>query len=133
MGVHLMAGFGAVPLYDSYSRASAIPKVTPEEVRQQDAKAQQPIEQQTAPKAEEINAPKEDTRSKTADLENVSLTFNKEESFDYIGSESPLKNLDVQKAVSDMKKDGILQEYQYFVGSAQNVLDASKDGIVLLK
>lgn len=131
MGVHLMAGFSAVPFYDAYNRASAIPKVTPEEVRQQDIQAQQ--EQQTAPKAEETKPAKEDTRSKTADLENVSLTFNKEDSFDYIGSESPLKNLDMQKAVSDMKKDGILQEYQYFVGSAQNMLDASKDGIVLLK
>lgn len=57
--------------------------------------------------------------AKPLDLENISLTFNKEENFDYIGNDSSLDNLDMQKAVSDMQKDQILQEYQYFVGSAR--------------
>lgn len=57
---------------------------------------------------------------KFVDLENISLTFNKEESFDYIGNDSSLDNLDMQKAVSDMQRDQILQEYQYFVGSAKD-------------
>ena len=75
-----------------------------------------------------------DQRSRIADLEDVSLTFNKEESFDYIGSESGLDNLDMQKAISDMKKDEVLQGYQYFVGSAQNLaLQNSDDGAVFRK
>ena len=72
--------------------------------------------------------------AKAVDLENVSLTFHKEESFDYIGNDSSLDNLDMQKAVSDMKKDHVLQEYQYFVGSARNLFgEQTPDGMVLLK
>lgn len=73
--------------------------------------------------------------SRIADLENVSLKFNKEDSFDYIGNDSSLDNLDMQKAISDMKKDQVLHGYQYFVGSARNVYDPqeSEDGVVILK
>ena len=69
------------------------------------------------------------------DLENISLKFNKEETYDYIGKDSSLENLDMQKAISDMKKDEILQDYQYFVGSSRNFLggNLSGDGIVFLK
>lgn len=55
-----------------------------------------------------------------AGLEDISLTFNKQEEFDYIGRDSDIRSLDVEKAISDMKKDQILQQYQYFVGSARN-------------
>ena len=34
-----------------------------------------------------------------------------------IGRDVDIKNLDMQKAVSDMKKDGILSQYQFFVGT----------------
>lgn len=74
----------------------------------------------------------EDHRSRIADLEDVSLTFNKGDSFDYIGSDSEIRNLDVQKAVSDMKKDQILEEYQYFYGSS-NQISQSDDGLVVRK
>lgn len=32
------------------------------------------------------------------------------------GDDSDIANLDVEKALSDLKKDQILQQYQYFVG-----------------
>lgn len=35
--------------------------------------------------------------------------------FDYIGIDSGPDNPDVQKAILDMKKDQILQSYQYFI------------------
>lgn len=76
----------------------------------------------------------EDHRSRIADLEDVSLTFNKGDTFDYIGSDSEIGNLDVQKAVSDMKKDQILEEYQYFYGSSSgNHISQSEDGLVVQK
>lgn len=53
-------------------------------------------------------------------LSDISLSFHKEDDYSYIGSEKDLAQLDVQKAISDMKKDSILQNYQYFVGSAQS-------------
>lgn len=32
------------------------------------------------------------------------------------GSDSDIKQLDVERAISDMKKDQVLQQYQFFVG-----------------
>jgi hypothetical protein len=124
MGIQTISSYGGISPY--YNRME-IPTVTPEEVKKQDEAAsvspQQPSK--TQPLAE-------DNRSKTADLENISLTFNKEESFDYLGSESGLASLDMQKAISDMKKDSVLQEYQYFVGSSKTLLQ-SEDGLVFSK
>lgn len=130
MGIEFSSGFGNIQPY--YTKAYEIPSVTPEEVRRQEeqASADRVQEQQSPTPAHETVA---DTRTKAADLENVSLTFHKEETFDYIGSESSLVGLDMQKAISDMKKDSILQEYQYFVGSAQNFFMNPADGIVLKK
>ena len=70
----------------------------------------------------------EDRAGRMADLGQVSLTFNKEDSFDYIGMDSNPENL-------DMQKDQILQSYQYFVGSAGSLYDGTptEDGMVLLK
>ena len=36
----------------------------------------------------------------------------------FIGRDRSLESLDIQKAISDMRKDSILQEYQSFVGNA---------------
>lgn len=71
---------------------------------------------------------------KDADPGSISLTFNREESFDYIGSDSDTAKLDVQKAVSDMQKDSVLQEYQYFVGGKQNLqYDGDIDGSFFIR
>ena len=61
------------------------------------------------------------------------------EDYGYIGQESSLENLDMQKAISDMKKDSVLQEYHYFLGAPENtsgagmIQSASEDGRVILK
>ena len=52
-----------------------------------------------------------------APLEDISITFHKQDDFGYIGRDSDIRSLDVEKAISDMRKDQILQQYQYFVGS----------------
>lgn len=125
MGIQLWTGFSNM---QSYYKSYEIPAVTPEEVRKQDQQLQATQQEAAAAPVSEAK----DTRSRTADLENISLTFNKEDSFDYIGSESGLAGLDMQKAISDMKKDAVLQEYQYFVGSSRNFFDPA-DGIVIPK
>ena len=137
MGIQMLTGFGG---FQSYYRASEIPAVSAEEVRQQDALREQQnvsipednYSQQPVQSIEDLDLGVANHRSRTADLENISLTFNKEETYDYIGSESGLANLDMQKAISDMKKDEILQGYQYFVGSAGSLFQ-SEDGIVIPK
>lgn len=117
MGIQMISGFGGV---SSYYKASEIPAVSQEEIRKQSGQIDtvNPETKTVSPDyLDESPQPVSDFRSRTADIKNISLTFNKEESFDYIGSESSLANLDVQKAISDMQKDQILQQYQYFVGS----------------
>lgn len=72
---------------------------------------------------------------KKAELENISLTFNKDEIYEYIGKEKEIENLDVQKAVQGAKKDEILQQYHYFVGSPGigEEIFSSEDGTVISK
>ena len=130
MGIDLLSGFGRV---QPYYKASEIPVITPAEVQKQNEQqtdTNRAAAEEAKPSA--LADTREDTRSRTADLEDISLTFNKEESFDYLGSESGLMNLDVQKAISDMRKDSILQEYQYFVGSSPSFMNTD-DGIVFRK
>ena len=108
-----------------------IPRVSVEEV------SQQRIQPDTQP-ALPVNDIREDTSAapsvrKDAALEDISITFNKQEGFGYIGQDEDIQTLDVQKAISDMKKDQVLQQYQYFVGSARNLMAQSADGTVITK
>ncbi len=40
-------------------------------------------------------------------------------SYDLKGADSELMSLDVEKAISDMKRDQVLQQYQFFIGESQ--------------
>lgn len=128
MGINGLTGYQNP--YISY-RMNEIPKVTEEQVIQQDQKAntQTGTDISVNQTAQTIT---EDKRSRAVDLENISLTFHKEESFDYIGSNSSLESLDMQRAISDMKKDEVLQGYQYFVGNTGNSTQ-TPDGAVFQK
>lgn len=72
-------------------------------------------------------------RGKDAQLEDISLTFNRKESFDYLGQDSDIRSLDIRKAISDMQKDQIIQQYNFFVGSAKNLMENNPDGTVIAK
>ena len=92
------------------------------------SKQQAVVPEAPVAKAEEATVPVE--RKNTA-LEDVSLTFLKDDTYDMIGSESDLNKLDMQKAISDMQKDKILQDYNYFVGSSvMQQRNISEDGVV---
>jgi hypothetical protein len=49
--------------------------------------------------------------SKTASLDSVSVTFNKNESFGYIGSDKDISKLDETRSVSGKQKDSLLNDY----------------------
>ena len=68
-------------------------------------------------------------------VNDISLTFNTGDDYGYIGKDSDIGGLDMQKAISDMQKDQVLQQYQYFVGNSENFLskNSSDDGSVFLK
>lgn len=43
--------------------------------------------------------------------------YRPDETYELKGADSDLAGLDMQKAISDMEKDQVLQQYQYFVGT----------------
>ena len=88
-----------------------------------------------------LQSPEADKRraQRVANLQDISLSFQKNDDYGYIGHDTGLESLDMQKAISDMKKDSILQEYQYFLGAPEKRSDVgiiqsdSEDGKVILK
>ncbi len=85
-----------------------------------------------------INTQEDSASVKEAKVDNRKLLDTKEvadfaidelsKEFDLLGSEVSLTKLDEEKAFSDVKKDSILQEYQYFVGNLN-----TEDGSVTRK
>lgn len=70
----------------------------------------------------------------SANVQDLSLSFNLQEDYGYLGKDSNIEDLDVQKAISNMRKDQVLQQYQYFVGDSRKLLQkVSEDGLVFLK
>lgn len=74
-----------------------------------------------------------EVRTRNVPLEDISLTFNRQEEFGYLGKDSDIHSLDVEQAISSMKKDQVLQQYQYFVGRSQNLIHEDGDGLVFAK
>ena len=130
-----ISGIGGYGGFENYNVRN-IPQVSLDTVKKQDQEAlalQNSLPEVSVPtKAAEAF---EDKRSRSADLENISINFNKGEDYSYIGSESDIQTLDMQKAISDMRKDKILEDYQYFVGSSQNLMSSinNEDGSVFMK
>ena len=46
--------------------------------------------------------------------------FDGNKSYDLKGADSDIRSLDMEKAISDMQKDQMLHQYQYFVGESAN-------------
>lgn len=125
-------GIGSISDYSSFLQNYKIPTVVNEPVVISDIQQPEiPVTNQNAPIHEETSAPAPVRQD--AKLEDISLTFNKKEEFGYIGQDSDIRSLDMEKAISDMKKDSVLQQYQYFVGSARNLNAGNVDGLVFAK
>ena len=132
-------------IYDSIHNIYGVQQIQapyvdePGRVGRQNSIADQDDQPRMPERSDNLTSPaeavQENPASRMADLENVSIKFNKEDSFGYIGMDSSLDNLDMQKAISDMQKDQVLQSYQYFVGNAGSIYgeQSSEDGMVVLK
>lgn len=114
-------------------RVPTIPAVSVEEVMRQDE--QLLMQEQNAGLAVAYEEPSASVvRKPDAQLEDISITFNRQDDFGYIGRDSDIRSLDVEHAIGDMQKDKMLQQYQYFVGSSQELASRqSPDGIVIPK
>ena len=106
--------------YQNY-RTPSIPSITIDEAKQNQAAGQivnnqqealQPTQSEESLGLTTSDRNGEDITNRPAktntDLQDISLVFNKNDNFDYIGKDSEIGNLDVQKAVSDMKKDQVI-------------------------
>lgn len=127
-------------LYGTY-RAQSIPSVDVETVKRQDADLALNQESsignihEISSDGSSISEEASKQRSRIANLEDVSLNFNTGDDYSYIGSESSIGGLDIQKAISDMQKDQVLQEYQFFVGDSNSFMQMNdlEEGIVIPK
>lgn len=114
-----------------------VPKVGSEQEQPsvQSREEQRPQKEQELGQASTLSPTQESglgERSKISDLQDISLKFNRDEDVSLIGRDSSLAGLDVEKAISDMKKDSMLEQYQYFVGSGSSIVN-DEDGLVFQK
>lgn len=58
-----------------------------------------------------------DTPKERQEALDFAVNSTKKAEYSLVGADSDLASLDIAKAISDMQKDSILQEYQYFVRS----------------
>ena len=114
-------------------RIPSIPSVSVDEVKRQDE------ELKKASSSPALNNTLEDVALSAkprndAALEDISLTFNKGDDYGYIGKDSDIYSLDVENAISDMQKDNVLKQYQFFVGNTgTGALVDNADGVVIPK
>lgn len=125
-----IGGIDYASVFQNY-RMPVIPSVTVNQVREQENAKQAAENAATAPVVTETPAVTRPERN-DASLEDISITFNKSDDYGYIGRDSDIHTLDVEKAIDDMKKDKILQQYQYFVGRSANI-GGNEDGTVIQK
>ena len=133
MGINSINDYSNI--FNNY-RVPTIPVVSVDEVAKQDRQRIEAEKQMPAATSslEDISLPK--ARQNNAALEDISLTFNKGDDFGYIGKDSDIFSLDVEDAISDMQKDDVLKQYQYFVGNmggGNSALVDNNDGIVIPK
>ncbi|MCR5733908.1 MAG: hypothetical protein K6G22_04790 [Lachnospiraceae bacterium] len=128
-------GLGQFDIMASYESLNRIPRVNPSDIapmpedkvviKDDAVKAGESL------KIEESKAPELRYRG-NASIEDISLSFNYDRENAMNGADSDINSLDMEKIVSDAKKDSILSQYQYFVGDSFNIEDLN-DGIVIAK
>ena len=81
-------------------------------------KAEEVNPQISEPTAENVTHIQEERNTVFTDLEDISIGFNKQDNFSYIGKNADIEQLDMQRAISDMQRDNLFHQYQFFVRSA---------------
>ena len=114
-------------------RIPSIPSVSVDEVKRQDEELKKVSSSPALNNTLEDVAISAKPRNDAA-LEDISLTFNKGDDYGYIGNDSDIYSLDVENAISDMQKDNVLKQYQFFVGNTgTGALVDNADGVVIPK
>lgn len=85
---------------------------------QQESRVQEPDPEQVKRQEQEVAA---FAAGQTFDSYDFAQQYRPDETFDLKGVDSDIASLDISKAVSDLDKDQLLQQYQYFVGTEASV------------
>lgn len=94
------------------------------ETVEQAAKTEEKPQQTEAPAVE---AQQDARKNQTFGAYDYAQLYRPTENRDYKGVDSDIKSLDMEKAISDMQKDQVLQQYQFFVGSGAGAAAASEN------
>jgi len=130
-------GLGSFDMMSAYNRigidraaTTVAPEVQPVSAEQEASK------QQSEAKEPELkvnlNLDGMRRRPTSFNLDDIGRDFTKREPFVISQPDEETMQSDVEKAVSDMEKDRSLQQFQYFVGDS-NVLVNDEDGMVFVK
>lgn len=75
------------------------------------------VPQSDSQQAEDASAIEKEVRARqTFGAYDYVSQYNPSATYDLKGADSDIHSLDVEKAVSDMRKDEVIHQYQYFVG-----------------
>ena len=111
-----------------------IPTVDPSGLGKEAQQTEAPAKEQQQPQVGSSYVRDVPQAPRTANLEDVSLTFNKQDDFGTIGMDVDIAKLDMEKVVSDSKRDSILSGYRTFVGPTPEQMVAEfEDGLVIAK
>ncbi len=87
--------------------------------------SQQVAQVQAQPQEAVSSASEQSSASQNFGAYDYAKLYRPEESFSLVGDQSKLASLDVERAVSTMRKDEVIHQYQYFVGSSAIATDSS--------
>lgn len=93
---------------------------------------QQAMQQEEPALAAATQEPANETMSQSADTRSFdsydfAQQYRPDETYSLKGIESDINSLDAEKAVSDLDKDQVLEQYQYFVGDSAYVTAKQKE------
>lgn len=116
---------GIRPTAAIYEYKIAQAKSSPEVLKSQSGvhtEEQQPSEERTVQTGR-------NTQTETAF--SYAQKYEPDKTYEMKGADSSLEDLDMEQAISDMKKDQLLQQYQFFVGSSRYGKIPVEDSIIL--
>lgn len=94
------------------------------QVRSQQMEQTEPEAEKTLQQTVEVQ-PESKQSEQTFDSYAYAMQYEPDQEYELKGADSDLALLDVNQVLSDVKKDQILQQYQFFVGESK----AQKDGM----
>ncbi len=109
----------------SFGQINYIPQINPSEnIKPEASAASQSTSTSSANKIseEEISAARSKQTFGAYDYANA---YKPGQKFEMKGADSDINSLDVQQAITEMRRDSALQQYQYFVGTQNSAAESS--------